>query len=232
MQLHVVNPVMGIDSIFKIVQCETDLTKVYNPTLTIANYLPRIQDIVSSILNSSLQTDSTHNGVQVGDDFGIRVDSSIATLTLNATDGIDMLNKSKNIKVLFINTDGNLVMDGKFQVTDDSGNILMSAFKNTQGGEIHLNNASNKEVMSLGTNEDVNDNNGLLVLYDASSGSNLAQFYAKESQGGTLELFPASANTSLGVWLYAKDSGSSVFIDGQQVATQAWVSANFSPKTS
>ncbi|MFL0251414.1 phage tail spike protein [Clostridium neuense] len=107
MSLHIINSVMAIDTVVKIVVCDVDLTKEYNPKLTLSNIPQTMQDIVSGIQNSSLSNDSTHRGVQVGDSFGIRV-AGDKNITLLSGDTFEMSRKSDNVKVLYFDEEGNV----------------------------------------------------------------------------------------------------------------------------
>lgn len=107
--LHIVNPVMAIDSIYKIVEIDLDLLKPYDPKLTIANFPIKLSTSINDLRKSSVQNNGVYNGVQVGNDFGIRVmrsDGKVVT-TLNATEGISIENE--NQKVFFVDENGNLV---------------------------------------------------------------------------------------------------------------------------
>lgn len=106
MSLHIVNPVMAIDTIVKIVEIDIDLMKEYNPKLTLSNIPQTMQDIVSGLQNSRLSNDSTHNGVQVGDSFGIRVVNGKVIVTINGQDGIVIDNDGN--KLFYVDTDGKL----------------------------------------------------------------------------------------------------------------------------
>lgn len=107
MSLHIINPIMAIDTIVKIVECDVDLAKEYNPKLTLSNIPQTMQDIVSGLQNSSLSNDSTHRGVQVGDNFGIRI-AGDKNITLLSGDTFEMLRKLDNVKVLYFDEDGNV----------------------------------------------------------------------------------------------------------------------------
>lgn len=106
MSLHIINPVMAIDTVVKIVEIDIDFTKEYNPKLTLSNIPQTMQDIVSGIQNSRLSNDSTHNGVQVGDSFGIRVVNGKIIITINGQDGIVISNDGN--KLFYVDTDGKL----------------------------------------------------------------------------------------------------------------------------
>lgn len=250
MNIHIVNPVMAIDTTLKIVECDVDLTKEYNPKLTLSNIPQTMQEIMSGLQNSSLQTDSTHNGVQVGDDFGIRVDSSLATLTLNATDGISMLNKLRNLKVFYVDTDGNLVLDGKQQVTAD-GKVLIQNFKNENGGLMQIFNIDGDLDVGIGSNGVGGQNEGgTIILYD--KGKPRVAITTIKDGGGVIYLYDGNGNPTIklnadyggaGIVVNGGQSNSIILsafgnnpaemlLNGQYIATQDWVTQYFQQKSS
>jgi phage minor structural protein len=121
--LHLVNPVMGVDNIYKVVQIDLDLLKAYDPKLTIANFPIKLSTYINDLRKSSIQNNGVYNNVQIGDAFGIRAvrsDGKVAT-TLNATEGISIENESK--KVFYLDTNGNIIAnDGTFNdITANNG---------------------------------------------------------------------------------------------------------------
>jgi len=107
--IHLNNPVMGVDSIYKAVQIELDLLQAYDPKLTIANFPLKLSSTINDLRASSMQNNGVYNNVQVGDAFGIRAvrsDGKVVT-TLNATEGISIENE--NQKVLYVDVNGNII---------------------------------------------------------------------------------------------------------------------------
>lgn len=114
--LHLLNPVMGVDSIYKAVQADyPDLLQPYDPKLTIANFPIKSSNQFNDLKKSSIQNNGVYNNVQIGDAFGIRAvrsDGKVTT-TINATEGISIENESK--KVFYVDTNGVLrAIDGIF----------------------------------------------------------------------------------------------------------------------
>ncbi|AZV58825.1 phage tail spike protein [Clostridium sp. AWRP] len=192
LNLHIINPVMGIDDVYTIVEVDADLTQVYNPKLTISNIPATIQDIISRNENNALNNDSIHNGVQVGDSFGIRVSSSDGkiVITINALEGITIEDVVKNLKKFFIDTDGNLTMDGIQKITKDNKVIIENTFNNYGG----INNIYDKDgnlVFKLGVESGSSDNVGA-TLIGYNKGSDKPRFklgIAKDGDFGTLQMF-------------------------------------------
>lgn len=107
--LHIVNPVMGVDDIYKIVSLELDLLKAYDPKIVIANAPVKLSTSINDLRKSSVQRESVINGVQVGDEFGIRAvrsDGKVIT-TMNATEGISIENQ--NEKVFSVDENGDII---------------------------------------------------------------------------------------------------------------------------
>lgn len=137
--LHIVNPVMAIDSIYKIVQLDLDLLQPYDPKLTIANFPIKLSTSINDLRKSSVQNNGVYNSVQVGDAFGIRAvrsDGKVIT-TLNATEGICIENQNK--KVFYVDNNGNLVaVDGTFNnITANHG-----TYNNITATEMKTSNTS------------------------------------------------------------------------------------------
>jgi len=127
--LHLVNLIMGVDSIYKVVQIDLDLLKAYDPKLTIANFPLKLSNSINDLRQSSVQNNGVYNNVQIGDAFGIRAVRSDGkvTATLNATEGISIENESK--KVFYVDTNGNIVAN---DITANNGtynNIIATLLK-------------------------------------------------------------------------------------------------------
>lgn len=108
-KLHLVNPLMGVDAIYDIVELKLDLLSPYNPELTISNTPDTLNTTINDLRNTSVQNDGVYNNVQVGSSFGIRAvrnDNKVVT-TINATEGITIENNNK--KVFSVDTDGNII---------------------------------------------------------------------------------------------------------------------------
>lgn len=192
LSLHIINPVMGIDDVYTIVEVDADLTQVYNPKLTISNIPATIQDIISSNENNAVNNDSVHNGVQVGDSFGIRVSSSDGkiVITINALEGISIVDVVKNLKKFFIDTNGNLTLDGIQQITKDGKVIIENTF-NDYGGINNINDKDGNLVFKLGVESGSSDNVGAtLIGYNKSSDKPRFKLgIAKDGDFGTLQIF-------------------------------------------
>lgn len=107
--IHLINPYMGVDTIYKVVALDLDLLEPYNPTLTIANKPITLNNRINDLRNTSIQDGGVYNNVQIGRAFGIRAvrsDNKVIT-TMNATDGISIKNQNK--KVFYVDIDGNII---------------------------------------------------------------------------------------------------------------------------
>ncbi|MBE6068852.1 MAG: hypothetical protein E7211_14315 [Clostridium lundense] len=172
--LHIYNPVMSVDSIYKAVLLDLDLLKLYDPKLTIANSPIKLSTAINDLRKSSIQNNGVYNNVQIGDSFGIRAvrsDRKIVT-TLNATEGISIENLIKNIKVFYVDTEGNIIHDGKHQTTSD-GKLLIENWKNDNGGIVQIYDNSGNLNVKIGSENGVADNVGgtIVLLKDCPDGA-------------------------------------------------------------
>lgn len=215
MSLHIINPVMAIDTTVKLVEVDIDLTKEYNPKLTLSNIPQIMQDIVSGLQNSSLQNDSCHNSVQVGDSFGIRVVNGKVIITINGQDGFVIDNDSN--KVFFIDTDGNLCA-----VELKTNNGVDYVQLHDQWIEFFHNGTSTMRIGHHGNEEGFNDS---LIFGDENSSNGFAGNNTKIYAVGTFDFNFADVSNLKN---YATQSDLSNSISN----VEAWVTANFQPKTS
>lgn len=231
LNLHIINPVMGIDDVYTIVEVDADLTQVYNPKLTISNIPATIQDIISDNSNSAVNNDSVHNGVQVGDSFGIRVSSSDGkiVITINALEGISIVDVVNNLKKFFIDTDGNLTMDGVQQITKN-GKVVIENTTDDNGGLNKIYDNDGNLVIKLGAeNGDAGNIGGTIVGYN--KGEDKQRFaigISKDRDCGIFNLL--DKNGKVKARMYADDgngNGIAVITDSSSIeqilATQTWV---------
>lgn len=223
--LHLVNEVMAVDSVYKIVGLDVDLLKPYNPKLTISNSPVKLTTAINDLRKSSIQKESVMNGVQVGNEFGIRIvnkDGSIIT-TLNATEGISIENINKNLKVFYIDTEGNLTLDGKQTVTSN-GNRLIENWKNDNGGVTKIYDNNGNLNISLGVENGTAGNNGgtLIILDDGepkiemSSSNGAGIINIKDNVGPCIALYSEGTNSKYGV--FVREEGRM-----NQLASRRWV---------
>lgn len=231
LNLHIINPVMAIDGTYTIVEVDADLTQVYNPKLTISNIPTTIQDIISKSENNAVNNDSVHNGVQVGDSFGIRVSSSDGkiVITINALEGISIVDVVRNLKKFFVDTEGNLVLDGKQQVTADE-KVLIQNFKNANGGLMQIFNGSGDLDVSVGSNGVGGSNEGGTIIL-LNKNSKRVEVFSNKDGGGEINLLDANGNVQVVLCVATNSSDSYVSVGGNIVATQAWVQQNFQTKS-
>jgi|GEM_PF-3527591 len=250
--LHLVNPVMAIDSIYKVVQIDLDLLKAYDPKLTIANFPLKLSNSINDLRKSSIQKESVSNGVQIGEAFGIRIVSTDGktVTTLNATEGISIEDKNRNIKVFYVDVNGNIVHDGKQQVTSN-GKILIENFKNANGGTSKLyDNNGNLNVKIGSENGDADNVGGSLLLYNDSPSEEAAILalyqrvalgISKNSDCGIMQLLDHTGYSNIrmsasndiqnkGAEIYIIDDNGitsiksdSIIVGSESVATQTWV---------
>ncbi|MCH3962696.1 MAG: phage tail protein [Clostridium sp.] len=246
LNIHIVNPVMGIDSIFTLVEVDADLTQIYNPKLTISNTPTSIQDIISNMQNTAVNNESVHNGVQVGDSFGIRVvsgDGKFVT-TLNATEGISIEDIVGNLKMFFVDIENStLTMDGIQQLTKD-GKVVIINTTNDNGGLFKIFDKDGNINLSAGSESGSADNaGGTLNLYnDDVSKKRVDLGIVKNGDYGVVQVHNSADKVKTGVYgdmpslfgpgLYVfNDSGGVASyitetggaINLEPIATRAWV---------
>ena len=193
--LHIINPLMGIDANYKIVQLSLDLLQPYNPDVVISSTYKTSTDVINDARNSSINNDSVHNGVQVGDSFGIRVSSSDGKIiiTINALEGISIEDIVNNIKKFFIDTDGNLTMDGIQKITKNGKLIIASTFNASGGLSEIYDNDGNLNVKAGSENGTSDNNGGTLILYnDGEDKPRVELGIAKNGDFGALNLKDSS----------------------------------------
>jgi hypothetical protein len=158
-KLHIVNPIMGVDAVYTIVELDADLLTPYNPKLTISNKPDSIAVQINDLRNSSIQNNGVYNNVQIGSAFGIRAvrsDNKVIT-TINATEGMTIQNNNK--KVFSIDLDGNIV------VNDITANDITA-----NGGDfndIHADGGTFDDIRANGgTFDDITAINGITIKDD------------------------------------------------------------------
>jgi phage minor structural protein len=223
--LHIYNPVMGIDSVYKIVKLDLDLLQPYDPKLTISNFPPKLTSTITDLRKSSIQNNGVYNGVQVGDGFGLRIASSDGKIliNLNATEGISIQNLIKGLKVFYVDTDGGVTHDGK-QITTSNGKTLIQNWKNDNGGSTEIYDINGNLNIRLGSENGLSANKGgTIVLYDDGSynprveiGINATNSYGeinlKDKLGLVRACMYADSNLGNGFFLVGSDGSLKSYI--------------------
>lgn len=105
-------------------------------------------------------------------------------------EGITIEDVVKNLKKLFIDTDGNLTMDGIQKITKDNKTIIENTF-NDYGGINNIYDKDGSLVFKLGVESGSSDNVGA-TLIGYNKGSDKPRFklgIAKDGDFGTLQIF-------------------------------------------
>jgi hypothetical protein len=162
--LHIINPIMGVDSIYTIVQVDLDLIQPYNPKLTISNKPESITTQINDLRNSSIQNNGIYNNVQIGSAFGIRAvrsDNKVVT-TINATEGMSIENQNK--KVFSIDLNGNIVVN---DITANGGKYNDIEAKGGTFDDIEANGGTFDDITAHGgTFDDITAINGITIKDD------------------------------------------------------------------
>lgn len=146
-RLHLVNPLMGVDATYSIVNIDLDLLTPYNPNLTISHRPVTISNAINDLRQSSIQNNGVYNNVQIGSSFGIRAvrsDNKVVT-TINATEGISIQNNTK--KVFYVDLDGNLVCN---DITANNIKAIGGTFNQGTFTDIEVNQGTFNNIMASG----------------------------------------------------------------------------------
>jgi hypothetical protein len=203
---------------------------------------------INDLRKTTISNDSVHNGVQVGDSFGIRVarsDSKVIT-TLNATEGIKI--QSDNKDKFFADINGVVTLDGRLLIKNGDA-VLFEGYMDEYGGKLTIRDVNGYHNAKIGSESGLGDNiAGTLVLYDDAPDGVQDYFrrfeagISKSEHAGIINLRDSSnliklcmyAASTLGPGffvLYDNERARSYItatsgaIDGQAIATQAWVLA-------
>lgn len=176
--IHLINPIMGIDSIYKIVGLDVDLIQPYNPKLTIANSKIQLTNTITDLRNSTIQQDGVYNNVQIGSSFGIRVvkTDGKAITTLNATDGIKIQTNrgSGLVDSFYVDTNGNLKINTYDEITGNlssglnvANNKISAVVQTSNGGASYeLNSNEFKLAFSKSSNGYTSIGGDGITIYD------------------------------------------------------------------
>ncbi|MDV3428829.1 MAG: phage tail protein, partial [Bacillota bacterium] len=187
--VHINCPLLGVDDTYKVMEMDIDLTKPWNPKLTISNTPSKLTDTVSNIQSNSINRMATYGGVQLGYRFGIRVvshDKSVEIL-INGQEGFRIT--KDGVQKFYIDTDGNLVMDGVQKITLN-GKTIIENTSNEYGGLFLISDSNGNPVMKIGVEAGNSDNVGA-TLIGYNKDSNKPRFklgIARNGDFGAFEL--------------------------------------------
>ncbi|MBV4417116.1 phage tail spike protein [Clostridium tyrobutyricum] len=224
--VHINCPILGVDDTYKVMEMDIDLTKSWNPKLTISNKPSKLTDTVSNIQSNGINRMATYGGVQLGYRFGIRVishDKSVEIL-INGQEGFRIT--KDGVQKFYIDTEGNLVMDGIQKITKN-GKVIIENTENDYGGLFNINDINGNPVIKLGVEAGTGANTGAtLIGYNKSLDKPRFKLgIARDGDFGALELL--DTNGEVGAVLYGNGTGA-LREDGamNKIATQIWVAQN------
>ncbi len=225
--VHIVCPLLGVDDIYKVVGMDVDLTQPWNPSLTLSNKPSSIESSINDIQSDNITRMATYGGVQLGYRFGIRVvshDKSVEIL-INGQEGFRIT--KDGIQKFYIDTDGNLVMDGVQKITKN-GKTIIENTENDYGGLFNINDINGNPVMKIGVEAGTSANVGA-TLIGYNKDSNKPRFklgIARNGDFGALELLNSNGQVSA---VLNADDGNGNGIGGlredgamNKIATQVW----------
>lgn len=253
--LHIVNPVMNVDDIYKIVELQCDLLAAYDPKLTIANFPIKLTTTINDLRKETVGNNGVYNGVQVGDSFGLRIvrsDKKVVT-TLNATEGISIENDTK--KVFSVDANGNIVAnDGTYNniaannMTAEGGTFNdikanRGTFEDIVANRGTYNNITAKELRTSNTTNYMILHDQYIEFYHQGKLRMKVGFEENGSNAPTIKLYGESGisggqplgsivttggGISLsGYWNF--EEGLYLYSENTNIATRAWVQNNFMP---
>ncbi|MBV4423669.1 phage tail spike protein [Clostridium tyrobutyricum] len=225
--VHIVCPLLGVDDTYKVVEMDVDLTQPWNPSLTLSNKPSSIESSINDIQSDNITRMATYGGVQLGYRFGIRVvshDKSVEIL-INGQEGFRIT--KDGIQKFYIDTDGNLVMDGVQKITKNGKKIIENT-ENDYGGLFLINDINGNPVMKIGVEAGTSQNVGA-TLIGYNKDSNKPRFklgIARNGDFGAFELLNSSGQVSA---VLNADDGNGNGIGGlredgamNKIATQVW----------
>ena len=199
--LHLINPILNVDDTYKIVSLDLDLLQPYNPAIEIANKPVTGTTAINDLRKDSISNNSVHNGVQVGDDFGIRIvsgDGKFVT-TLNATEGISIEDVVRNLKMFFVDIENStLTMDGIQRLTKD-GKVVIVNTTNDNGGLFEIYDKDGNLNVKAGSENGTSDNvGGTFILYnDGKNNPRVELGTAMDGDYGGINLKDSSGATKV-----------------------------------
>jgi len=199
--LHLINPILNVDDTYKIVSLDLDLLQPYNPAIEIANKPVTGTTAINDLRKDSISNNSVHNGVQVGDNFGIRIvsgDGKFVT-TLNATEGISIEDVVRNLKMFFVDIENStLTMDGIQRLTKD-GKVVIVNTTNDNGGLFEIYDKDGNLNVKAGSENGTSDNvGGTFILYnDGKNNPRVELGTAMDGDYGGINLKDSSGATKV-----------------------------------
>lgn len=216
--LHIFNPIMAVDSVYKVVALDLDLLKPYDPKLTIANFPIKLTSVINDLRKTSVQNNGVYNSVQVGDAFGIRAvrsDGKVIT-TLNAIEGISIENN--NEKVFSVDEYGNIVAN--------KGTYNEITANNMVANEMRTSNTSSYIVLHDQYAEFFK--NGRLIMqlgFEPTNAYPSVMLYNDENQPNGIAITGSGELVALGAMSFDSPVNfySTAKIGGDSIATRNWV---------
>ena len=241
--MHIVCPILGVDDIYKVAEMDVDLSQPWNPALTLSNKPTELESSINDIQSDNITRMATYGGVQLGYRFGIRVvshDNSVEIL-LNGQEGFRIT--KDGVQKFYIDTDGNLVMDGIQKITKNGKTIITNTFNNN-GGLFEIFDDNGNLNVSAGSESGSEDNTGgTLNLYnDDVSKKRVDLGIVKDGDYGVAQVHNNTNKVKAGIYgdmprlfgpgVYTFDDSGGVAsyitetggaINLEPIATRAWV---------
>lgn len=148
---------------------------------------------------------------------------------IDPTVGIKIQNNSSGswVDSLYMDTEGNLTMDGRLKITDN-GITLFDIYKNANGGSFQLYDINSNLNVKISSENGTGGNiGGTAILYNDSSASRVELGISTTYDAGIINLKDSTGTTKIAI--YANGNlGTGVFVNGQKLTTESWVNSAIS----
>jgi hypothetical protein len=219
--VKVIDPDLDIEVDQRIVKYGYNPIRKINSTVEIANFIDDLSDTIFNIQRTTVIKEKVYNGIKIGPENGfeaIRSDKKARTV-MNATEGIK-IQKGDGLgaytDVIFLDTNGNAVFQGKVQASDFVGGTIdigTGAFTVDNQGNITVTMGS----INLGSGTFTVDNLGNMV---ATSGYFNGDIEGSTITGSILQTFLSGRRITIeGNQLNAYDQNDTVRISLAQATS-------------
>lgn len=223
--MHIVCPILGVDDIYKVAEMDIDLTQPWNPALTLSNKPTELESSINDMQSDNITRMGTYGGVQLGYRYGLRVvsrDKSVEIL-INGQDGFKIT--KDNVQKFYIDTDGNLVMDGIQKVTKNGKTIIENSF-NSKGGLFEIFDNSGNLNVSAGSESGSADNTGgtINIYNDDVNKKRVDLGIVKNGDYGVAQLHDSTDKVKTGIYASKPDLfGAGLYIFDDDGGTQSYL---------
>ncbi len=237
---------INLSNIARIVEIERyPFDKSKSPRITVANKRKSITDVTISqkqqhnqLNDVAVKQKKIYNGCTITKEDGFKATAQNGVVVmLNASEGILVINNE--VRKFFVDVDGNLIMDGKLQITSE-GNTLLEAFLDKNGGVLNIYDEDGNLNTRIGSNKYSSTTMGgaVFVYADGDKNDHIRGELSIDriSESGQLELRDSNGQLrvkiSVDSGIRIMDSNGNIVTDlsetsgeigGDLIATRDWV---------